>query len=154
MITPNFIPTPVVAKPNTPILFLIIVVLAITTGFWLSRLFVSSSPSSSTPGSSANNIIPIESISQKEDLKVGSVYGNASTDFKDTAIGTIQKGSINGEGTHVLDRSGGTSQRASLTSSTLDLDLFVDRKVEVRGETNTSTKTGWLLDVGSVKVLE
>ena len=55
---------------------------------------------------------------------------------------------------HILNREGGLSQRASLTSSAVDLDLFVGKKVEVKGETNASTKTAWLLDVGSIKVIE
>ncbi len=66
----------------------------------------------------------------------------------------IEKGPLNGEGTHILNREGGLDQRAALTSSTVDLDLFVGKKVEVKGETNASNKAGWLLDVGTIKVLE
>lgn len=132
-------------------LWLIVISLALTAGFWLSRLI----PKTSPPSPVANGqVIPIESITQKEDLKVGKIYGNVATNFKDSATGVIERGSINGEGTHILNRPGGLSQRASLTSSVLDLDLFIGRQVEVRGETNASTKTGWLLDVGMVKVLQ
>ena len=82
------------------------------------------------------------------------VYGNTDPKFKDTATGVIEKGNINGEGTHILNREGGATQRASLISSAVDLDLFVGKKVEVKGETNASTKTSWLLDVGNIKILE
>lgn len=132
---------------------LIVIVLAITAGFWGSRLFPRQT--SSLGGNSIQKgIISSDNIKNKEDLQVGKIYGNADKSFKDTATGTIEKGNINGEGTHILNREGGASQRASLTSSAVDLDLFVGRKVEVKGETNASTKTSWLLDVGSIKIIE
>lgn len=132
---------------------LIVIVLAVTAGFWGSRLFPRQTATGNVTGTQPG-VISTDEIKSKSDLQVGKVYGNTDKAFKDTAIGTIEKGSINGEGTHILNREGGASQRASLTSSVVDLDLFVGRKVEVKGETNASTKTAWLLDVGSVKVLE
>lgn len=135
--------------PRASILpFVIIAVLAITAGFWISRIFPTQtavSLSDTTSGAQATN---------KSNLKVGVLYGDLNSTFKDSAIGTIEKGSINGVGTHILNRPGGADQRASLTSSVLDLDLFVGKKVEVKGETNSSSKTGWLMDVGSIKILE
>jgi hypothetical protein len=82
------------------------------------------------------------------------LYGNTSKTFADSATGTVKAGGINGEGTHTLEREGGKTQNAALTSSVVDLDLFVGKKVEVKGETNDSNKAGWLMDVGSIKVLE
>lgn len=155
----NPIPTPITVNPImtkkqkifNPPFFLIIVVLGITTGFWLSRFnfFKTSSGSS-------NSIFKQDAISSDEitSIEVGKVYGEEGKNFKDTATGIIEKGSINGEGTHILNREGGASQRASLTSSAVDLDLFIGKKVEIKGETNASNKTSWLLDVGTVKVLE
>ncbi|OGL52269.1 hypothetical protein A3K55_00690 [Candidatus Shapirobacteria bacterium RBG_13_44_7] len=131
---------------------LIIVGLALFFGFWFSRFFPSSRQASTSP--SSTGVVSADTIKEKANLKVGQVYGNANGSFKDTATGVIEKGGLNGEGTHILKRSGGVDQQAALTSSILDLDLFVDRKVEVKGETNASNKTGWLLDVGSVKILE
>ncbi len=150
--------TPLSSLPPSPtkksnIVYILAIVLAITVGFWLSR-FSSVKPSGVSSDNLAGNVVPAEEISQKENIKAGIVYGDNAANFKDTASGVIKKGGINGEGTHTLERAGGASQNASLTSSTLDLDLFVDRKVEVRGETNASNKSGWLLDVGSIKVLE
>lgn len=132
---------------------LIVIVLAITLGFWASRLFHINLFNQSKNGNSLETVSTVD-VKSKSDLEVGKVYGNTGKNFKDTAVGTIEKGSINGEGTHILNRAGGASQRASLTSSVVDLDLFVGRKVEVKGETNASNKTSWLLDVGSIKILE
>lgn len=131
---------------------LIIIVLAITCGFWASRFL----PTSKGVNTKDSNQVALstDDLKAKENLKVGQVYGNTGRNFKDTAVGIVEKGSINGEGTHILNRDGGASQRASLTSSVVDLDLFVGRKVEVKGETNSSNKTSWLLDVGSIKILE
>lgn len=138
----------------------IVLVLAIATGFWTSRFFplgkttsITKSGTSETT-SDSGQLLSTDKISSSEEIKVGQVYGNSQKVFKDTATGVVEKGSINGEGTHILNREGGLSQRASLTSSTVDLDLFVGKKVEVKGETNASNKTSWLLDVGSLKVLE
>jgi hypothetical protein len=135
---------------NLKIIIIIIAVFAITSGFWVSRFWPSQTAVSlddleNTVGSSAVDA---------ESLEVGVVYGNIQKAFKDVATGTIEKGSINGEGTHILNREGGVTQRASLTSSVVDLDLFIDKKVEIKGETNASTKTSWLIDVGNIKILE
>ena len=156
----NFNPNPIIpskAAPNIPFfslpIVLIIVFLGLATGFWISRVKPQGNTKSSTTISKnkSTDLGKVEDISQ---IEVGKLYGQASKSFKDTATGTIAKGSINGEGTHILNRDGGASQRASLTSSTIDLDLFVGKKVEIKGETNASTKTSWLIDVGSIKVLE
>jgi hypothetical protein len=74
--------------------------------------------------------------------------------FKDTAMGTVEAGGIDSEGTHKLLREGGPSQTVYLISSVLDLDQFVGKKVQVWGETNKAQKAAWLMDVGKVKILE
>lgn len=154
---PNLSSTTSVNKPlsfSLP-LFLIICVLAIGLGFASSRL-KSSSPLSPVTSTTTDSQQPLsaDSITDKDSIKAGQIFGDTAKVFNDTATGLIEKGSINGEGTHILNREGGLSQRASLTSSVIDLDLFVGRKVEIKGATNTSNKTSWLLDVGWVKVLE
>ena len=134
-----------------PAFVIIILILGAAAGFALSKI----APSKSTTADSV--VAPpsgVTGIVSKEEIKVGQVYGNTSASFKDTATGVIEKGSINGEGTHILNREGGATQRASLTSSSVDLDLFIGKKVEIKGETNASKKTAWLLDVGTIKVLE
>lgn len=85
----------------------------------------------------------------------GKEIGSADVKtFKDTAVGIMEKGGLEGEGTHKLIREGGPSQTAFLTSSIIDLDQFVGKKVQVWGETFAAQKVGWLMDVGRVKILE
>lgn len=74
--------------------------------------------------------------------------------FKDTAEGILEAGGLDGEGTHKLLREGGPSQTAYLTSSVVDLNQFVGKKVQVWGETFKGQMAGWFMDVGRVKVLE
>ena len=85
----------------------------------------------------------------------GSEVGSSDVKtFKDTATGVIEKGGLDGEGTHKLIREGGPSQTAYLTSSIIDLDQFAGKKVQVWGETFKGQKAAWLMDVGRIKILE
>lgn len=85
----------------------------------------------------------------------GQEFGSKDTGaFPDSAVGILEKGGIDGEGTHKLVREGGESQTAYLTSSLVDLDPLVGKKIQVWGETFKAQKAGWLMDVGRVKVLE
>jgi hypothetical protein len=70
----------------------------------------------------------------------------------DTATGILATGGLNGEGTFHLVRDGGTSKYVYLTSSVVDLNNFVDKKVQIWGETLASKKVGWLMDVAKVQV--
>ncbi|MFA7301149.1 MAG: hypothetical protein WC069_02480 [Candidatus Shapirobacteria bacterium] len=143
---------PITSTPlSKPTLF-IVIILALSLGFWGSRLLPSSN-NSLTPSSNLLVTNP-ENITDQSQIETGKLYGNVSKTFSDTATGVIEKGSINGEGTHILNREGGATQRASLTSSVVDLDLFVGKKVQVTGQTNSSIKTSWLLDVGTIKILQ
>ncbi len=151
--------TPIVkpsSKPfSIPVVMLIIFV-GLLSGYGLSQFFpkLNTVKFNSDGKSSTNSALSTDNISSGDQLIVGKIYGNQEKTFKDTASGIIEKGNINGEGTHILNREGGASQRASLISSAVDLDLFVGKKVEVKGETNASNKTSWLLDVGNIKILE
>ena len=83
----------------------------------------------------------------------GKTFGSTDTKiFTDTAIGTIEKEGIGGEGTHKLTREGGPSQTACLVSSILDLDEFVGKKVKVQSKTMAAKKCPWLMDVGSIEL--
>lgn len=70
----------------------------------------------------------------------------------DTVSGTLKEGGLNGEGTYHLEREGGVSKNVYLTSSMVDLSIFIDKKVEIWGETLASKKVGWLMDVAKIKV--
>lgn len=89
------------------------------------------------------------------ELAAGTVFGSDDTKtFKDITEGILKSGGIDGEGSHHLERAGGESQNVYLTSSIVDLDQFIDKKIKVWGETNKAKKAGWLMDVGRVEILE
>lgn len=135
---------------NAKIIIAIIVIFGITAGFWISRFW---------PTKTAVSLSDLETngtttVTDTTSLKVGVLYGETDKSFTDSATGTIADGGLNGVGTHVLKRDGGDSQTAALTSSTVDLSLFVGKKVQITGQTNSSNKVAWLLDVGNIKILE
>lgn len=75
------------------------------------------------------------------------------SNFSQTAEGLLEAGGVGGEGTYHLTRDGGPSQTVRLTSTVIDLEGFVGKQVTVWGET-LSSRGGWLMDVGKVKVIE
>ena len=72
--------------------------------------------------------------------------------FKDSAEGILRAGGIEGEGNFHLERTGGVSQNAYLTSSTVDLSKYIGKKIKVWGQTLQAQKAGWLMDVGLVEI--
>jgi hypothetical protein len=94
-------------------------------------------------------------VEEGEEIKKGTTVGVADEGtFKDTAEGKLEKGGIDGEGSHHLVRPGGESQNVYLTSSLIDLDKFEGREVMIWGETFSAQTAGWLMDVGKLKVLD
>lgn len=128
----------------TPKILAVFVMLAILggfSGFMLTK--VKGAPSASNSSTTAST-----------SATKGSVVGsNDLSTFKDTAEGTLKKGGIDGEGQYHLVRPGGDSQSVYLTSSTVDLSLFLDKKIKVWGQTQAAQTAGWLMDVGRVEVL-
>jgi hypothetical protein len=101
-----------------------------------------------------NKPISGDSLTEKSQVEKGQKYGAGNTTaFKDSAEGVLKEGGLDGEGEYHLERPGGESQNVYLTSSSVDLSLFVGRKIKVRGETFQAQKAGWLMDVGQVEVL-
>ncbi len=135
-------------------LIVLVSVAALITGYGLSRVFPQGQTSGPLLTLGGNQTVSTDSITGQSQLQVGTVYGSQDDTFKDFATGSVQEGGINGEGTHTLIREGGPSQSAALTSSTVDLSLFVGKKVEIKGQTNKSNKVSWLLDVGNIKIIE
>lgn len=91
---------------------------------------------------------------EKSQVSGKKVVGSTDTKtFRDSTEGVLESGGIDGEGTHKLIRPGGESQTVYLTSSVLDLNQFVGKKVKVWGETHGAKKAGWLMDVGKVEVI-
>jgi hypothetical protein len=130
-------------QPKVLGLVVLVCLLGIGTGYLLSNRFGSSSE--------AKNIS--REVSESE-IRKGTIVGiTDEKTFKDSAEGELVKGGIDGEGSHRLERSGGESQNVYLTSSIVDLDKFVGKKVKVWGETFAAQKAGWLMDVGKLEVL-
>ena len=108
-----------------------------------------------TGGKSSSSRLLQTGVVEGERPKKGEEFGVQNKEvFSDNAVGQVAEGGINGEGTHRLLRVGGSSQTVFLFSSVLDLDTFIDRRVEVWGETFSAEKAGWLMDVGKLKVLD
>lgn len=132
-------------------LCIVAVAAGVGTGFGSYKLFAGGS-------STANTGVPKDGeIQQVATGKVteGEVFGSADeTAFKDHAKGYLEKGGLDGEGSHKLLRPGGESQTVYLTSSVTDLDTFDGMEVEIWGETFSGQKAGWLMDVGRVKVVK
>ena len=158
---PNLASNPVINNDISPlklpkkskVVYLIIIFIAIISGFWISRFLPTQTSLSNIDNDTPANKEAAKII-EGEEIKVGTTYGNLSQNFSDSAIGVVKAGGVNNEGTHTLIREGGVTQNAALTSSVVDLDLFIGKKVEVKGETNDSNKAGWFMDVGSIKILE
>lgn len=129
------------------IVFVVLVLLGIGSGYLLARFKSSSSVASSSGGAN--------SVAAGKAVGVGQIVGVKDTStFKDTAEGTLKPGGINGEGAYHLERPGGASQNVYLTSSVIDLSLYENRKIKVWGQTNAAQTAGWLMDVGRLQVLE
>lgn len=125
------------------ILFVVAIGAGIFTGAWVKT-------SKASGGGVSGNV---QATIPSTGVKVGDVFGSTDeTSFKDKATGVIDKGGLNGEGTHKLVRPGGPSQTVYLTSSVIDLDQLVGDQVTVWGETFKGQKVGWLMDVGRAKV--
>ena len=118
----------------------VLVVLGVSTGYFLSRSSVGKQ---------------VTTGGKMEYVNTGKVAGvTDEKTFKDSAVGTVEKGGMDGEGTHKLVREGGESQTAFLISSVVDLDQYVGKKVKVWGQTFAAEKASWLMDVGKIEIQE
>jgi hypothetical protein len=133
---------------STPFMAVIVVVLTLAlgtaTGFFASRVF-----GSKTGASGVTKVTDAEVTADGTPKTAGI---KDPEQFKDTAEGTLKEGGFEGEGSFHLERPGGESQNVYLTSSTVDLSLFVGKKVSVLGKTFDSEKAGWLMDVGYIEL--
>jgi len=127
---------------------LVIVLAGSITGFGLSKAVGSS-------GKTADTVTGIEAGTGKisdGEISKGDVLGNPDKKG-DEAEGVLEKGGINGEGSHKLLRPGGPSQTVYLTSSVVDLDQLVGHEVKVWGDTFAAQSAGWLMDVVTLEVV-
>lgn len=125
---------------KTIVIIAVVVALGTLTGYLLSNV----KATGGLPSASKNVMINTDKI-----------IGSADTaTFKDKAEGKLEKGGIDGEGSHKLVRDPKRpDQTVYLTSSVVDLDQFINKKVRVWGQTYTAQKAGWLMDVGKVEIL-
>jgi hypothetical protein len=130
--------------------FLVLAVVAILagvgTGFGSYKLSASQSPSTAE----TTSVQP-----EASSVKKGDIFGHADVnEFKDSALGYLEVGGLEGEGSHRLLRPGGISQTVYLTSSVTDLNELAGMDVKIWGETYKGQKAGWLMDVGRIEVLD
>ncbi|MCX6816814.1 MAG: hypothetical protein NTZ93_03040 [Candidatus Beckwithbacteria bacterium] len=126
--------------------FLVIILLGAGSGFGLFRL--------KQPGGTTG-VKYLSRTATDETMKKGATFGvQDEKSFPDLAEGQLVQGGIDGEGSHHLIREGGESQNVYLTSSIIDLDQFVGKKVKVWGQTFQAQKAGWLMDVGRLEIQE
>ncbi len=135
-----------------PLILLVFIGLGIGTGYFVAQKRLVMAGGAGKAGSTAGLTQNPTSTSA---VKVGDTFGtNDASTFTDTADGIIQAGGINGTGTHHLERGADKSQWVYLTSSVIDLNMFVGDHVTIWGQTNNVPKVGWLMDVGKLKVVE
>lgn len=136
------------SKPSTAVplssFFVLIILVAIIGGLIGFGVYKLTTKSSVETNSNAGKNIKTDTTSGISDKKT----------FKDSAEGILREGGIDGEGNFHLERPGGKSQNVYLTSSTVDLSLYLKKKVRVQGETFSAQTAGWLMDVGLVEILK
>jgi len=136
-------------RANLPTKFLpiFIILVVVTAGIFSGLVF-----------SSRNKIAKVNSqkAALSEETLTGEQKQSFNQTFRDEAEGVVERNDKldkYAQGTHKLIRPGGESQTAYLTSSVLDLDEYVGKKVKVFGETFGSSQVGWLMDVGKVEII-
>ena len=127
------------ALPKFFSILLIVIVIGLLVGFLLSL-----TKKTATGGSLDSKSAKVEKTAGIADKKT----------FKDKAEGILKEGGLDGEGNFHLERPGGESQNVYLTSTTVDLSQYINKKIRVWGETFSAEKAGWLMDVGLVEVLQ
>lgn len=136
-----------VTKRNNPstMPLVVIILLACITGSLSGAAVAKYSASSTTK---------TEGVQMKQGTGINkNAFGTKNEKrFPDSAEGTLKKGGVDGEGTHHLERKGGPSQNVYLTSSAVNLDQFVNKKVHVWGKTYSAQTAGWLMDIGYLEL--
>lgn len=129
---------------NLPVIFMAVAIILLggITGYLLSQNKIGNRAGASlSGGKTAQGLAKIVGVKDEKT-------------FKDSAEGVLKSGGIDGEGSHHLERVGGPSQNVYLTSSTVALDDYLEKKVKIWGETFAAEKAGWFMDVGRLELLE
>lgn len=125
---------------------MVVIVLAIVFGVGTGFLISNFTNDDTNSGSTLQN-----SSATTKDSKSAGVLDKKT--FKDQAEGELKLGGLDGEGNFHLERPGGVSQNVYLTSTSVDLSVFVGKKVRVYGQTFSASKAGWLMDVGYIEII-
>lgn len=120
---------------------IIVILVGLGVGFFVSSKRTSSLPKPKVNGNSV--------VVSADEAGVSDV-----TNYKDNATGTLQKGGIKGEGTFHIDREGGPEHTVYLNSTTVDMNPFVGKKVQVWGQTQAAQFAPWLMDVVKIKTVQ
>jgi hypothetical protein len=130
---------------NVAIVFILIIVAGIASGYAFSYMNKSRGAYQNAGDSAA--------LSNGGDVAESAGIADKET-FKDKAEGKLSEKEEDDpeEGSFKLVRPGGESQTVFLTSSTVDLSVFIGKDVRVYGETFASDKVGWLMDVGFIEI--
>lgn len=131
-----------IGKPMVIGIITFIIILGAFTGYFLTKL----GPRAGSTTGSGSNTVEVVNTATSSGIKDKKT-------FKDTAIGILKEGGFEGEGSYHLIR-GAKDQTAYLSSTTIDLSVYVGKKVEVWGQTYASGKAGWLMDVGYVEIVK
>jgi len=144
----NFDTKTLSSKGNWPLVVGVIMgalILGIVSGYGITFMTSNSGPTQSTAktgsGDKSSDAVDSAGILDKET-------------FKDQAEGVLKEGGFEGEGSFHLERPGGDDQNVYLTSTTVDLSQFLEKKVRVWGATFEAQKAGWLMDVGYIEILK
>lgn len=142
------------SKPN-PLMItgisLVIILAGTVTGFGLSKVTAGNNGGNKKPAEISGIETGTGQITDDQ-ISKGDIFGNEEKPG-DEAEGVLEKGGINGEGSHKLLRPGGPSQTVYLTSSVVNLDQLVGHEVKVWGDTFAAQSAGWLMDVVTVEVV-
>lgn len=133
------------------IIFACVIVAGIAVGFGTSYL-VNRGPNVAGKANSTGT----KTLSGDDNVVESAGIADKKT-FSDSAEGVLKEKTEKDfleEGSYKLIRPGGESQTVHLTSSTVDMSEFVNKKVRVYGETFASEKVGWLMDVGFIEVMK
>ena len=146
------ITTPLRAVPKRPSLakLLPIVIVVVLVGAGIFTGLIISSRNKSADIASRGATIEEKNLTPEQKESFQQVT-------RDSAEGIIEKNDKfeeTAQGQWKLIREGGESQTAYLTSSFLDLDEYVGKKVKVYGETLGTDKVAWLMDVARVEEIQ
>ena len=134
------------SKGNLPIIVgsVLVVLLGVGTGWFLTG-------SRETTGGGEQAV-----VSQEKNVDIGNgvVELGEAGEKADEAEGVLAEGGLKGEGTYRLERDGGDARTVCLTSTVIDLQSFVGKKVKVWGETISPIACPWLMDVVKIKEAE